>query len=118
MNGDIIPNHGYLVIDDIGSTDTTALLGNTDRPPYNGAGDSGGNWYSPDGARVGNWGNNDVPGLVRNRDPNVVRLLRYTATDPAAEGIYWCSIRDADEKHELVFVGLYNTGNGSFYKSI
>ena len=112
MNGDIIPNHGYLVVDDIGSTDATALLCNTDRPPY-GAGDSGGNWFSPDGARVGRSGYNYVPGFVRNRDPNVLRLLRNTSTDPAAEGIYWCSIWDADEKHELVYVGLYNTGNGS-----
>ena len=112
MNGDIIPNHGYLVIDDIGSTDATALLCNTNRPPY-GAGDSGGDWFTPDGARVGHSGNNAVPGLVRNRDPNVVRLLRYnSATDPAAEGIYWCTIWDADEKPQLAYVGLYNTGNG------
>ena len=41
MNGAIIRNHGYLVIDDIGSTDDTALLCNTDRPPY-GVGDSTG----------------------------------------------------------------------------
>ena len=112
MNGDIIPNHGYLVIDDIGSTNDTALLCNTDRPPY-GAGDSGGNWFSPDGTAVGRSGKNDVPGFVRNRAPNVVRLLRNTSTDPAAEGIYWCSIWDADGKHELVYFGLYNTGNGS-----
>ena len=105
MNGDIIPNHGYLVIDDIGSIDATALLCNTNRPPRY-YGDSGGNWFSPDGARVGNWDNNNIPGLVRNRAPNIVRLLRNTATGPAAEGIYWCSIWDADGKHELVFVGL------------
>ena len=62
---------------------------------------------------MGNRDNNNVPGFVRNRDPNVVRLLRNTATDPAAEGIYWCSIRDADEKPQLAYVGLYDTGNGS-----
>ena len=93
MNGDIIPNHDYLVIDDIGSIDATALLCNTNRPPRD-YGDSGGNWFTPDGTAVGRSGYNDVPGLVRNRAPNVVRLLRNTATDPAAEGIYWCSILD------------------------
>ena len=112
MNGDIIPNHGYLVIDDIGSTDATALLCNTNRPPHD-YGDSGGDWFIPDGTAVGRNGNNDVPELVRNRAPNVVRLLRYTATDPAAERIYWCSIWDADEKPQLAYVGLYDTGNGS-----
>ena len=113
MNGDIIPNHGYLVIDDIGSIDDTALLCNTNRPPHDYR-DSGGDWFSPDGTAVGRSGFNYVPGFVRNRAPNVVRLLRYnSSTDPAAEGIYWCSIWDADEKPHLAYVGLYNTGNGS-----
>ena len=62
---------------------------------------------------VGRINKNDVPGLVRNRDPNVVRLLRNTSTDSAAEGIYHCSIWDVDGNDQLVYVGLYNTGNGS-----
>ena len=101
-------------INDIGSIDPTALLCNTDRGPP-GNGDSGGSWFAPDGTRVGNIDNNNVPGFVRNRAPMVVRLLRDIATDPADEGIYHCSISDTEGNDQIVYVGLYNTGNGSLW---
>ena len=41
MNGDFIPNHGYVMISDIGSTDNTALLCITNKPTPNGSSDSG-----------------------------------------------------------------------------
>ena len=104
----------YVAISDIGSNDPTALLCNTDRGP-GGNGDSGGSWFSPDGTRVGNSVNSIVPGFFRNRAPMVVSLLRDIATDPAAEGIYHCSILDADGNNQIVYVGLYNTGNGNLW---
>ena len=111
LNGEIIPNHGYVDINAIGSIDPTALLCNTDRGP-GGSGDSGGDWFAPDGTRVGNIDNKNVPGFVRNRGSMVVILLRNTGPGPAAEGIYWSSILDAEGN---VYVGLYNTGNGSLW---
>ena len=42
----------------------------------------------------------------------VVRLLRNTATDPPAEGIYNCVIEDDTHIQRTVFVGLYNSGGG------
>ena len=86
LNGETIPNHGYVAISDIGSNDPTALLCNTDRG-QGGSGNSGGDWFAPDGTTVGNSVNNNVPGFVRNRDPMVVRLLRDTGIP--AQGIYW-----------------------------
>ena len=112
LNGEIIPNHGYVAISDIGSNDPTALLCNTNYGPGSSV-DSGGDWFAPDGTAVGRSGINNVPGFVRNRSPMVVRLLRDTATDPAAEGIYRSSILDAEGNDQMVYVGLYNTGNGS-----
>ena len=112
LNGKIIPNHGYVDINAIGSNDPTALLCNTNRGP-GGNGDSGGDWFAPDGIAVGNINNKNVPGFVRNRGSMVVRLLRDTGTDPAAQGIYRSSILDADGNNQIVYVGLYNTGNGS-----
>ena len=114
LNGEIIPNHGYADISDIGSIDPTALLCNTDRGP-GGNGDSGGDWFAPNGTRVGRSGNNNVPGFFRNRGSMVLRLQRDTGTDPAAEGIYWSSIFDAEGNYQMVYVGLYNTGNGSLW---
>ena len=107
LNGTTIPNHGYVMISDIGFSDNTALLCNTNCPA---SGDnSGGDWLAPDQTRLAG---TDVPGFRRNRDPMVVRLLRNTATDPPAEGIYHCVIEDDTLTAQAVHVGLYNSGGG------
>ena len=112
LNGKIIPNHGYVDINAIGSNDPTALLCNTDRGPDS-IGDSRGDWFAPDGTAVGNINNINVPGFVRNRGSMVVRLKRIIGTP--AKGIYHCSISDAEGNDQIVFVGLYNTRNDSVW---
>ena len=109
LNGEVIPNHGYVEISDIGSSDTTALLCHTNRPA-SGA-NSGGDWFAPDGTRVGGPGSTDVPGFERNRGPMVVRLRRSTSTTPD-EGMYYCTVYDITGTLQTVYVGLYNTGRG------
>jgi hypothetical protein len=94
-----------VAIIDIGSTNDTALLCNTNRPST----PSSGNWYTPDGKRVNLM---EVPGVTRNRGTMVVRLKR-TNTDTAPEGIYWCSVEDAASTSQTVYVGLYNHGGGN-----
>ena len=101
-------------ISDIGSPDDTALLCITDLPPSTGSTNSGGNWFAPDGTRVGDAGYNDVQGFVRNRDPMVVRLKRNTATDPPAEGMYYCEVMDNTETEQRVYVGIYHNGGGMY----
>ena len=112
LNDDIIPNHGYVVISDIGSTDDTALICYTNRNATLGSTDmptSGGDWFAPNKTRVNG---NDVPGFKRNRSPMMVRLLRNTATDPPSEGIYHCLVEDDTFTLQTVYVGLYNSGRG------
>ena len=106
LNDDIIPNHGYVEISRIGSTDDSALLCHTNFPPPSGSANSGGDWHAPDGTRVSG---TDVPGVTRSRGSMVVRLRR-TSGDPP-EGIYRCTIDDALTP-QIVHVGLYNTGGG------
>ena len=113
LNGSIIPNHGYVVISDIGTAgDDTALLCITNHPPPTGSSHSGGDWFGPDGTAVHRT-NNAVPGLRRNRGPTVVRLYRDTATGPPAEGIYYCQIRDSTDTLQTLHVGLYDSGGGN-----
>ena len=112
LHGVIIPDHGYVVISDIGSTNYAAILCHTNHPPPPGSANSGGEWFAPNGTRVGSVGTTDVLGFWRNRDRRVVRLLRNTGTPP--EGIYQCSIIDADENVRNIYVGLYNDGQGNF----
>ena len=104
LNGTVIPNHGYMEIDDIGSTDDTALLCHTNDPPHPVTGHSGGTWY---GTRVSG---TDIPGFIRVRAPMVVRLQRTSGEPP--EGIYWCSISDATSYYQNLYVGVYNNRRG------
>ena len=114
LNDVIIHNHGYVVISDIGSTENTALICNTNRPVIDrfNKRHSGGDWYGPSGTRVGGMGSDDVPGFVRTRGPMIVRLLRNTATDPPSEGIYHCVVEDDTMTEHTLYVGLYNSENG------
>ena len=103
LKGAVIPDRGYVDINDIGFTDDTALLCVTN---YLGIPTSG-NWFAPNTARV------NVPGVTRNRGSMVVRLKRTVGT--ALEGIYWCSVLDAASTPQTVYVGLYNTGRGNVW---
>ena len=120
LNGDYIPNHGYVVISDIGDNDDTALICNTNRinniPNPNGP-HSGGDWFAPDGTAVGNLGTNDIPGFHRKRRPMVVILRRRTASDPPSEGIYYCVVEDGTFTEQTVYVGLYISGGGGKHHS-
>ena len=111
LNEVIILDHGYVVISDIGSTDDTALLCNTNYLP-DGGGNSGGNWYGPNGSRVGDTNSTAVPGLLRNRDIGLVRLIRDNTTGTPSVGIYSCEIQDNTTRNITVYVGLYDNGGG------
>ena len=112
LDGTVIPNHGYVEISRIGSTDDSALLCHTNGPATQGTSPnlhSGGEWYAPNGDRLG--GTPSVPGFARNRGAMVVRLLMASGDPP--EGIYQCTIQDAASTFQSsVYVGLYNTGEG------
>ena len=110
LNGTNIPNHGYVVISDIGTSEDTALLCNTDRFPDSGSPNSGGFWYAPDGTSITN--QDSVPGLYRRRGVLAVRLVRLTDNSTAAEGMYRCAIRDALRDFHSVYAGLYHSGGG------
>ena len=101
-------------ISDIGSTDDSALICNTNHPANytNNANryHSGGDWYGPSETRVGGRNSDDVPGFGRTRDPMIVRLLRDTATGFPPEGIYHCEVRDDTGTKHTLFVGVYNSG--------
>ena len=118
LNDVIIPNHGYMAISDIGSTDDTALICYTNHSPPDNATHSGGDWFSPEQTVV-DFSGNSVPGFRRNRAPMIVRLLRNTATDPPSEGIYYCLITTVEETSlPLVYVGLYNSGGGECMQKV
>ena len=113
-------------ISDIGSTDDTALICNTNCPATlstegNARMHSGGDWFGPDGTAVGTR-YNAGPGFRMYKAPGMVRLIRYTTninpsldgmTFTPPEGIYHCVVEDATLTQQTVYVGLYNSGGGS-----
>ena len=102
-----IPINGTVLIDEIGSTDDTALLCHTNNPPSADSGTSGGDWFGPDGTRVlGEPDHNGVPGFVRNRGPYVVRLKRSNFMIQP-EGTYKCVIQDDTLVNQTVYVRLH-----------
>ena len=123
LYGRYIPNHGYVVISDISSSDDdsvgTALICHTNRianftVSYSGGirFHSGGDWHAPNGTVVGDLDDSTVPGFERDRGPMMVRLHRNTATGTPSEGIYYCVVEDDTFTDQTVYVGLYNSGGG------
>ena len=109
------------MISDIGSTDDTALICNTNRIANIDVGQqlhSREDWFAPDGTTVGDQGSDDVPGFERNRRPMMVQLVRNTTTGTPSEGIYYCAVEDDIFTDETVYVGLYNSGGGGMCKVV
>ena len=115
LNGEIVFNHGYVLITNIGSNGNTGtpLICNTNRPPPSGKLHSGGDWISPSDVTIGGLSSTTVPGFERNRGSMVVRLWRTTGIP--ANGIYHCEVMDALEREQTVYVGLYNDGGGKLF---
>ena len=91
-------------MDDIGSTDDTALLCHTNEPSPS---VFGGDWFAPNGIRVGGDSYNrpgDVPGFWRTRGPHVVRLKRSSDGTPP-EGMYKCVVRDTTKINQNSLCG-------------
>ena len=114
LNGDNIPSYGYVVISDIGTAnDDTALLCHTNYLPDGSTWYPVGNWYVPDGSRVGSFSGVDTADFGRTRGPGLVRLIRNSAaTGTPTEGMYNCTVHDDTLTLQTVYVGLYNSGGG------
>ena len=91
-------------IDDIGSTDDTALLCHTNSPLH-----PDGDWLAPNGTRVDGIA---VEGLTRNLGSMVLTLKRTTGNPP--EGIYLCFLKDNTSIFQSTYVGLYYSARGSY----
>ena len=115
LNGTVIPNHGLVLLEDIGDSDA-ALLCTTDLVAccyyYP---DRFGDWFFPNGTVVPNSVINDQSlqwDFYRNRGPSVVRMNRRRG---GVNGIYHCEIPDQNGVSQSLYVGVYtrNTGKSS-----
>ena len=113
LNNVIIPNHGYVTINDIGSNDMSALICNTNSTA------SGrklnkelGDWFTPSGDKVGGISDIDnyIPGLLKTKKHKKLLLTATTGSPP--EGIYHCEVNNTRETFQKLYVGLYYRGHG------
>ena len=107
LEGDFVPNRGYLSVEDIGSSDSTALLCHINRQPSYYSLHSGGNWFTPNDVRING---DNTPGFTRNRGPMVVRLRASAGL--ADEGIYCCFATDRDSVMQRMCAGIYKNSGG------
>ena len=113
LNGAIIPNHGFVLLDNIGES-SELLMCLTDlptccRPPYTDLDPTvtaAGNWYFPNETRIPSSGNNWD--FYRTRGWMAVLLHRKRG---GATGIYRCDISGQTKFHNL-YVGVYTAGSG------
>ena len=126
LNGAIIPNHGFVLLNNIGEpresllclTDLAACCRSSDtllRRPL-------GNWFFPNGTEVPKFSfqiNNQPPLMMwdfyRNRGPSVVRLHRRRG---GMTGIYRCVIPDATGVDQTMYIGLYTADTGEKQDSV
>ena len=110
LYGEVIPNHGYVEISDIGYSYRTALFCHTNRPAIRSyTSYLVGKWFTPERDRVEYF--YDLPGFWSEIDQTAVRLFRSTY-GTADVGIFVCEIKDATETLQTVYVGLYHSGEG------
>ena len=115
LNDVSIPNHSYVMFSEIGFTDETALLCNTNLVPPDDQRYSEGSWFTPNKTKVPEEDEEDEgnPGFLSSRADSVVRLKRHNTTDLSQEGIYSCEINDTNTGTTLsVYVGLYHGSEG------
>ena len=111
INSTVIPNHGLVLLEDIGESDAQSLLCLTNRtdccqPPQSPGGEIG-NWFFPNGSQVFNKG--DGWDFYTNRGPSVVRMHRRRG---GVTGIYYCKIPDDDGGVQILYVGVYTNTTG------
>ena len=108
LNNNYIPNHGYVVISDIGTSDDSALFCYTGYTVGNDH-KSEGMWLAPNSTQVGSA---TVSHFRVTSDQGAIGLVRNNGHAPL-EGIYVCDINLKSGKTHQIYVGLYNQGEGN-----
>ena len=111
MNGAVIPNHGFILLDNIGESSNSLLCLTDNRMRCARAQVPGfgilGDWYYPNGTGVANIG--VMWEFYRRRGLSVVRLNRRRG---GVTGIYFCVIPDAAGVDQTMFIGVYTASTG------
>ena len=113
--GDILPNHAFVDLELVGTTENNSVICHTDLPTCctSAQGPDRGDWYFPDGAIL-------PPANETNGSVYEVHLAQQVQLGRGAgsvvPGIYYCNISTnatnagPSTNGEIAYVGLYSTG--------
>ena len=119
LRGQVYPNHGLVLIDEIGVTDSTddnslsCVSDLTDCCSSANAADERGEFDFPDGSVVPTLG--DIRnGYYRNR--GVDRIFLNRRPEGTAQGLFQCRIRTVASQaaYEEFYIGVYDENSGEF----
>ena len=116
MNGAIIPNHGFVLLDNIGESHESLLcltnLTACCRTPHSTA--ALGDWFYPNATAVPNMVI-DAQGLrwdfYRTRGQMMVLMHRRRG---GVTGMYRCDMPDQNENPHRLYVGVYTANTGGY----
>ena len=110
FNDAFIPTHGFFNINDIASSESSALICNTNSSA---SGSMLGQWFSPTNESIpdDHESNSHVSGFVSKSTHTRVRLLRRAGSSPP-EGIYHCKVNNTRDTFQTLYVGLYSNASG------
>ena len=110
LNGTTYQNNSNVILEDIGSSNTDSLLCITNLTACCRKSDSStalGNWFLPNGTKVGD--ENNSLDFYRVRGKMVIRLNRRGGGE---EGNYRCEIPDSTNVIQTIYIGVYTTSSG------
>ena len=111
LNGAVIPNHGFVLLDSIGESPNSLLCLTENRMccarTQSPGGGILGDWYYPNGTGVAN--NGLQWEFYRNRGQSVIRMNRRRG---GVNGIYRCEIPDQNRNNQSLYVGVYTRNAG------
>ena len=103
-------NNVLLTLGDVGTSDNNTLCCFTDRTSCCGTANGDGDWYHPNGTRVGGiinasqvysvWGSQEV------------RLNHRGGGTAGSTGLFRCDIRDSENTLHSYYVGVYRSNEG------
>ena len=106
FNNDVVPNHGIVTLEDIGTSTSTAVQCQTTVADCCTDSDTHtGQWFFPDDSTVST---TTLTSIYQVQGQGYVNLQRNSG---GAEGIYRCAIGPVGSG-EMYYVGVYSSGNG------
>ena len=112
INGTPVPNHGYVLLEQIGEVDSETLVCVTNNTECCSNETVTGEWLFPNGSHIPH--SSQGLGFYTSKSSQKVHLHRKHGS---ASGIYRCEIPDTSGVQQTLYAGIYSKSSGKFFIS-